>query len=162
MSTDTKPLIDARDIPLPRDPRHQRLVDLILDGVPKGDAYASLYPRSAKKSRNPACGAVLRRPDVKAYMASIRRAAAIDTALSVAEKRQFLARVVRCKPNVEPDDSDLWQEIRIEETETASRITRKLPGKCECIKLDNELDGSDPATNALDKLATALARLGKS
>lgn len=162
MSADPQPLIDARDIPLPRDPRHQRLVDLILDGVPKGDAYASLYPRSAKKSRNPACGAVLRRPDVKAYMAGIRRIAVSEKVLSIIEKREFLARVVRCQPHLEPDDSDLWQEIRIEETETATRITRKLPGKCECIKLDNELDGSDPATNALDQLATALARLGKS
>lgn len=60
--------------------------------------------------------------------------------LSLMEKRQFLARVVRSKLAEEEDDSDLWQEIEI----TGDKVKRKLPGKLEAISLDTKLAGDAP------------------
>ena len=152
MSTPEKP-------PLPKDPRHQRIAYLILEGVAHGEAYGKCFPKSAKKSWNSACGRILRRADVVAYMAWIRAQSAHSSVLTLLEKREFLARVVRCKINSEPDDSDLWQEFRTTETDTSTTVIRKLPSKTDAIKLDNDLSGDDPKVNALDALATALANL---
>lgn len=146
---------------LPKNPAHQRLVDLVLSGLKPSKAYAMLYPKSKANTRHSNSSRILKRPDCKAYKEHILTQAADDQVLSVREKRHFLARVVRAKVNTLPDDSDLWQEIRISETENASNRFYKLPGKLESIKLDNELDNiATPEADAMNNLAKALASLG--
>lgn len=152
--------MNLADIPLPKDPRHQRLVDLLLTtDLCRKEAYRTVYPRAKESSASPMAARILKRPDVVAYETAMRRAAQSEAHLTLEEKRNFLARVVRCRIDQEPNDSDLWQEIRDHETETSITRHRKLPSKTDCIKLDNELAGDDPATNAIDQLAQALAKL---
>lgn len=61
--------------------------------------------------------------------------------LSLREKLEFCARVVRCRIQDEPDESDLWQELRHEFSETSQKTIRKLPDKRLMIELDNKLQG---------------------
>lgn len=145
--------------PLPADPIHQRLADYILMGDTHAEAYGKCFPKAKTTSRNPACARILKRADVVAYMDYQRAQSATSTTLTLQEKREFLARVVRCKITTEKDESDLWQEWREVESETGVTVFKKLPSKTEAIKLDNELCGDDPAKNALDALASAFANL---
>ena len=88
---------------------------------------------------------VLAHPAARKYVKSIVEEAVATaeqaTILTIQEKLQFCARVVRCKIHSEPDDSDLWQELIIENTETAEKIKRKLPDKRLTIETDNKLQG---------------------
>lgn len=146
-------------IPLPKDPRHQRIADLVLGGMQQSEAYRQVYPKGKTESARPLAARVMKRPDVRAYMGTIRQRAASAQVLSITEKREFCARVVRARITELPDNSDLWQEYREEETETSHRIFKKLPSKTDCLKIDNDLDDEAPGTTALDQLATALAKL---
>ena len=57
--------------------------------------------------------------------------------LTLAEKRSFMARLLRARPALLERDSDLWQSIKTTETGTEYR----LPDKIAAVKLDNELAG---------------------
>jgi hypothetical protein len=75
--------------------------------------------------------------------------------LTVAEKRAFLASVVRASVATTEDGSPLWQEIEIK----PDSIKRKMPDKLRAIALDNDLagDGSEAAAAAaLPEIAEAL------
>lgn len=75
--------------------------------------------------------------------------------LTIMEKRQFCARLLRAKATELPADSDLWQGIE----QGKEGLKFRLPSKLDAIKLDNDLagDGSDAA--AADALTELLARL---
>lgn len=87
-----------------------------------------------------------------------RRQAEVDAEnesalLTVQEKREFLARVIRSKPAKEHNDSDLWQEIEI----TPERVKRKLPDKLRAIALDNDLAGEGAEAAAASALPEILS-----
>ena len=151
--------------PWPKDPRHQRLADLIFQGVPTGEAYGMIFPRAKKTSRAPAAGVIKRRQDYKDYVAWLRTQSSTDTTLSMQEKREFFARIVRTplaalKPD-EPNDpnGDLIKSYSYNETETgtSSRIEKLDPLKA--IEIDNTLSHDDPEANFYHELNNALASL---
>lgn len=75
--------------------------------------------------------------------------------LEIAEKRRFLARVVRATIAETPDSSDLWQDVEV----MPGRLKRKLPDKLRAIALDNDLAGvgsEAAAASAVPEIAAAL------
>lgn len=85
--------------------------------------------------------------------------------LSIKEKRQFLARIVRCRISKEDDNSDLWQEIRESGSGENETVHRKLMAKEKAIQLDNELAGHKAPEkvehSADDELAEVLRDIAK-
>ena len=86
----------------------------------------------------------------------IRQAAASDV-LTIAEKRRFLARLVRCKPAVEPHDSDLWNGVEAVD----GTIKYKLPDKMRSIALDNDRAGEGAKASGNKALGELVKRLRK-
>lgn len=116
---------------------------------------------------NASINRVMSHPAARDYVKQIETAAisgAEDNAiLTLREKMVFCARVLRCKITKEPDDSDLWQEISTESSESSERTKRKLPDKRLIIELDNKLQGHglpDPSDESpTDVLAKIIADL---
>jgi hypothetical protein len=77
--------------------------------------------------------------------------------LTIAEKREFLARVVRCKAAVEPHDSDLWNGVEAVD----GTIRYKLPDKMRAIALDNDLAGEGAEAGGQKALGELVKRLRK-
>lgn len=75
--------------------------------------------------------------------------------LSIMEKREFCARVLRAKVGGLPHDSDLWQSIEY----TKDGRKYRLPSKDAIIKIDNDLAGEGSEAGANDALTQLLARL---
>jgi 3-dehydroquinate synthase class II len=90
--------------------------------------------------------------DIKARVRKVQLAATLDTMLTIRQKREYLARVVRARVSELAEDSDLWQV-----TITEDGVTRKLPDKLLAIALHNELSG-EAASNGED--VTVVVRIG--
>ena len=65
-----------------------------------------------------------------------KRHAALDSMLTIRQKREYPARIVRARVSELADDSDLWQA-----TITEDGVKRTLPDKLRVSALDNELAG---------------------
>lgn len=124
------------------------------------------FPNAKKTSASPLAARLRRRPDVTAYLAAVQARAADGAVLTVREKREFLARIVRVplaalRPEDETDpNGDLVKAFALSEGEAStSRRVEKLDPLA-AIKLDNELSGDDPAAQANAELARVLAALG--
>jgi len=160
------------DIPLPRDPRHQRFADLRLRGKSLRDAYSGAgFKIDARSSGN--AKRLERRPDVQAYLDAVRQSAAGESVMTVEEKRMFLARIVRVPlikiDPTDPDDpnADLIKKtkrrvVEGNEQDPEAWIHDELEkyDALRAIDEDNKLAGEDPASKAISELATALSSLG--
>jgi hypothetical protein len=162
------------DLPLPADPRHQRFADLRLRGRSLVDAYLGA---GFKGDRNTSSNAkrLEKRADVVAYMNAVRQQAGRDAVMTVEEKRQFLARIVRVPllkiDPTDPDDpnADLIRKtkrkvIEGNEQNPDAWVYDELEkyDALRAIDEDNKLAGEDPASKAITDLAAALSSLGGS
>jgi hypothetical protein len=93
--------------------------------------------------------------DIKARVREVQLAATLDTMLTIRQKREYLAQVVRARVSELGDDSDLWQV-----TITDDGVTRKLPDKLRAIALDNELSGEGARENSEE--VTVVVHIGAS
>jgi hypothetical protein len=164
-------LIDP-NLPLPRNPLHQRFADLVLRGMPAPEAYRKAGFKSAPgHSSESAASRMLKNVEVARYIQAVRAEvaarAADDTVGTVLEKRQFLARVWRTPLlSIDPTDperknGDLilkYKRIESEDGSAVEEIVKLDPLKA--IAEDNRLAGDDPQANAIKDLAEALAALG--
>ena len=85
-------------------------------------------------------------PRVSQYISTLKESSFLKDALSVAEKRAFLAATVRANP-LDPDlPGHLIQEARTE-VDPAGNIKKviKLPSKIEAIRTDNNMSGDNYA-----------------
>lgn len=123
----------------------------------KGNAAGKAYELAGYKRDDASACRLSRNPKVKARLAWLKRQAAAVDVLTIAEKRQFLARLVRCKPSEEPPESDLWNGI--EDTEQGRRY--KLPDKLRAIALDNDLAGEGAEAGGQKALGELVKRLRK-
>jgi hypothetical protein len=85
---------------------------------------------------------------IREEVARIRREAeqlAGGAVLTLAEKRMFLARLVRCGIGALPDDSDLLEEV----TRGTDGEIRRVFDKLRAIELDNQLAGHGAAAQFL-------------
>ena len=155
--------------PLPKNPRHQRFADLILREVPRADAYVQAgFKVTNRVAAQAAATRLLGKPYVASYIAAMRLVIQEDSAtaavLSVIEKRQFLARIVRTPllsidPHTPDKDGDLIKTYQKTDTETSSseRIEKLDPLKA--IEIDNKLSCDDGERDGIAALTAALASL---
>lgn len=123
-------------------------------------AYRTAYPKSSVAAANTSASRLLKNADIQAEVSRIRNAAtgvAGMAVLSIAEKRDFIARLVRARVAELPSDSDLWQSIKATETGTEYR----LPDKLRAIMADNDLSGECSETKGNEELAALIARIRK-
>jgi hypothetical protein len=130
--------------------------DGIVAGKPLAEAYRAAYPRATPESARKHASRLKARADVREEIARLRRLAdeqAGSAVMQCAEKRIFLARLIRARVSELPDDSDLFQSIR----RGQGFVERKLPDKLAAIQLDNKLAG-EGTNDAADQLAAMLRR----
>lgn len=124
-------------------PQHEKFAQLVAGGMDKTEAYLNISPEVARESAwsmgarmfGIVCGRVRH----------LQRLSATKLVLSMQERREFHARVVRVKVHTIDleKDGDLVQAIEYnEETGAPKKIT--LPGKRECIMDDAKLSGELP------------------
>lgn len=122
--------------------RHERFA-LFVAG---GDVDATAYRKAFKCKQATADANATRMRDndgIRARIAEIQRASATAKVLSMQERREFMARVVRLDM-VSMDtkkDGDLVQEIITTTTKDGTTTKLKVPGKRECIMDDAKLAG---------------------
>lgn len=120
-------------------PRYERFACELAKGSSQYVAYheAGFTPNRGNATRLNA------NESVKARVAWIKEQSAVETILTIQEKRKFLAKVVRTPIGNVDQDSDLCQEF----AKTADSIRFKMPDKLAAIRLDNDLagDGSEAA-----------------
>lgn len=148
-------------------PKHERFCLLVATGeysaaeayrktVSKAGTAKTSHEEASKLAASPKARPRIRFLRSKAQEVASERAHGV--VLSIAEKREFLARLVRCKVQTEPADSDLWNGIKA----TEHGAEYKLPCKIAAIKQDNDLagDGEEAKANsALSGLAALVERL---
>ena len=154
---------------IPKNPAHQRVADLWLSGVPIADAYKQAgYRPTTKDSAQHAGQLILRRKDVKTYVAAVQMKAAEKSVATVAYKRELLFKIMDTPLlAIDPDDKALthgrlikkFKRVTSEFGETYE-IEKHCPLKA--MEIDNKLSGDDPETNALADLAQAIAALAPS
>ena len=123
-------------------------------------AYRAAYPKSSGAAANTSASRLLKNADIQAEVSRIRNAATgvVGMAvLSIAEKRDFIARLVRARVGELRGDSDLWQSIKATEAGTEYR----LPDKLAAIKADNDLSGQGAEARGNEGLAALIARIRK-
>ena len=130
----------------------------IATGLNGTEAYLAAYPRSTRRAAEPGASRLLRNAKVKAEIAKLRAEAAKvagSAVLTLAEKRIFLAQVVRACVATLPHDSPLWVSVKKGKDGTEYR----LPDKIAAIKLDNDLAGEGSEAGANDALGELLGRV---
>ncbi len=109
-------------------------------GLTATAAYLAAYPSATPDTARKNAGRLKAIEGVTAEVQRLRSQAAQlpgSPLLSIREKREFLARLVRAQVLLTPDDSDLWQEI----TQTEQGTKRKLGDKLKALMIDNEMAG---------------------
>lgn len=164
-----------RKIPLPKDPRHQRFGDGLLEGINATDAYLAAGYKVSRDIARKNATRLAKSPQVKAYTEAVRAAAATDAVLSLEEKRLFCASIVRTPITaLRPDDPSDPKNVLIKKwvrrysTEGSGEDAREyctetLEKLCplKAIDLDNKLSGDSPDDNFVSQFASALAAFGK-
>lgn len=155
--------------PLPN-ARHERFACELAKGANQSQAYRlagyTATDPDAKGSRMAVIGSIMAR------VRWLKKQAATSTVLTIAEKREFLAKVLRT-PIGEVDESNpLAQEVTYESVggqrgrlkrgqddegneecePLRERIKIKMPSKLEAIKLDNDLSGEGAEAEGQGKL----------
>ena len=98
--------------------------------------------------------------DVQAEIARLRAASATQPGycvLTLAQKRDFLYRLVTAKVSELPADSDLWNSVKT----TKDGTEYKLPDKLKAIETDNDLAGEGSEAKGNEGLSALIARIRK-
>ena len=125
-------------------PRQARFCHLLSLGMPTGQAYIEAgYLRKdgkipdAREAMHHGCR-LLSEPKVKQYLTSLRETAFLANVLSLAEKRSFLADIVRTPVGEVDVNNKLAQGVRYMKGEM---VELKIPDKISALKLDAQLAG---------------------
>lgn len=118
--------------------RMEAFVCAIIEGMSPKDAYkkAGYAPKSERVAV--ACASkMLARADVQARIEQLRKASTVASVLTLAEKRRFLALVVRTPLSAVDEASVLAQEY----TAGGDKVRIKMVDKLRAIELDSKLAG---------------------
>jgi hypothetical protein len=125
-------------------PRQARFAHLISLGLSLGEAYIEAgylnktgHVPDAKDAAMKG-SALMRNPKVKQYYDALRQTAYLANVLSLAEKRSFLADIVRTPVGDVDVGNKLAQGVRYKDGEM---VELKMPDKISAIKLDAQLAG---------------------
>jgi hypothetical protein len=121
-------------------------------GLNQAKAYRAAYPKCSAKAAESKASRLVRNGRVRDYVNDLRLEAHTKTVMIIREKREFLARVVRCKVFEEPPESDVWASIK----HTEHGLEMKLPDKIAAIKADNDLAGEGSEAEGRDALREML------
>jgi phage terminase small subunit len=151
-------------IPVPKNPLHVKFADFVLNGDKPAKAYQKAgFQAKTAASRATNAGRLLKNADISAYIKAMQEASTTDKVLTLREKREFFARVVRT-PLMEIDphgkDGDLIMKYRNTVTEDGGQVEIVKVDPLKAIEADNKLSGDDPESAAMAGLAEALAGLG--
>jgi hypothetical protein len=153
MKTPPPPL----EVPPLKNARHHKFATAVLRGMSLGDAYYAAGYRCKDYHTYQLHGSKLRKhKQVAAYIEVAQRNTADDSMLTLAEKRRFLARIVRT-----PISAISWDE----NADLAKRICDTHVEKFDplkAIELDNKMSGDDPTADAMKQIAQAIGALGGS
>lgn len=140
----------------------------IVRGLNATEAYCAAYPNCSEESARSKASRLATKGNIQAEIERLRAKSdekAGSAVLSRAEKRTFLARVVRCELGEGMPDADLIQSIDVEkkkEGDTWVDIHKvRVCDKLGAIKLDNDLSGEGSEAEANDELAELLKELRK-
>lgn len=117
--------------------RHEKFAQEVAKGMDATAAYISVYGKSSRSSANSSAARLL--ANVRFRVQELKEASATATTLTMQERRERLARIVRCDlTRIDTSiDGDLVQEI----TTSDGVVKLRLPGKRECIMDDAKLAG---------------------
>jgi len=136
--------------------RQKAFCDGIVSGLNQTEAYSAAYPKSTAEAARKHALRLVANGDIQDEIARQRAAAeqlAGSSVMTLVEKRRYLARVVRARLTLLPDDSDLWN--------VTGKGHRRIPDKLAAIKLDNDLAGSGSEAGADDALTEMLKSIIK-
>ncbi len=165
----------SNKLPVPKDARHKKFADLVLGGTRPQAAYKKAgFKVTSTQSAQAAASRLLKNVTVLAYMEAVRQASAAGVVLSVQEKREFLARIVRTPiTDLKPEETGSANNDLIKKWvkkfnvvsggEDMELCTETLEKLCplKAIEMDNKLSGDDPDANAVTALAEAFAQLAQ-
>lgn len=141
--------------------RQAQFAEMVASGSTTAkDAHAAIYGTTGHAAEVNG-SRLLKNPEVAAHIASIRAAAQTVATMTLAEKRGFLARVVRATPQDAMDDPSLGAEV----TELPGGGRRvKMLDKLRAIELDSRLagdfsQGASAGDGGLDALALLIATI---
>ena len=109
----------------------------------QSSAYLGAYPKATKHSAGTLASLLEMKPKIQAELKRLQSKTETSTTLSRQEKREFLARVVRANLGELDESSDLVEKVDRNHDKDGNRIktTIKLPGKAQCIEIDNRMAG---------------------
>lgn len=121
-------------------------------------AWLAAYPKASKATARANASEALTKPNIKAEIARLRKEAASlpgSTVLTLAAKREFLARIVGMRGReIDLDkDGDLVNGIRLKE----QGEELLLPDKLKAIQIDNDLSGHGAEATGNKALAGIMA-----
>lgn len=139
------------------DARQVRFLQVLASGA---DRYSAMEEAGYKQSRSVMASTakrILSSPSGAKYLAELQERSAALAVMSLQEKREFLAAIVRTPIGKVDEKSPLCQEYVVVENESGSAVKVKMPSKLEAIKEDNRLAGHYPAEeDPLQGVDTAL------
>ena len=134
--------------------RHERFAQLVAKGDSGGAAYRVVCGAKAA-SAHAAASRLLRIAKVSARIAEIQKAAVCASVMTLLEKRQFLALIVRTPIGQIDENSPLCQWFR-RTTGRRATFSIRMPDKLQAILLDARLAG-ELKGNSITVQATAPA-----
>lgn len=140
----------------------QKFCEGLVKGLTATEAYVAAFPDADPKQAAKNTTRLTKRDEIQAEIARLRAAAesvAGSAVLTLAEKRMWLARLVRANLSTLDlaRDGDLLQEMVPNEF----GMKLKLAGKIDAIKLDNDLAGEGSEAKGNEGLAALIARIRK-
>lgn len=113
--------------------------------VAKGAKLTAAFRLAGFKGDRREASLLGQNPNIQARVLWLKKEAAKSDVLTIAEKREFLARVLRTPLGEVSKDSDLCQEWSETVTKDGGSERIKMPDKLAAIKLDNDLaeDGAE-------------------
>lgn len=126
-------------------------------------AYLAAYPRSSNAAARSSAVGLLAKDNIKAEIARIRakaEARAGSAVLTLAEKRTFLARVLRANGGTldEKMDADLINGVKFS---SKGKRMIEIPCKLRALQLDNDLAGEGSEARGMSALGAFAQRLRK-
>lgn len=123
-------------------PREAHYCRLRMTGLSQAKAYMAAGYSAKNVNSASVCATYLeRRPRVQAYLRSLREATWTANVLSLAEKRNFLAEVVRTPVSTISEDSPLAQKLKVTTSEKGEYKEIEMPNKLKALELDAKLAG---------------------
>ena len=123
-------------MPLLQNPRWEKFAQAVAGGMTASEAYRQIGGKG-QGNANVHAARMMANDNIRARVKELQEASATSMVMSMKERREFLARVVRAKIGEVDDNSDLVQKIK----RTEAGLEVWMPDKRACIELDAKLSG---------------------